>query len=53
MLTLDVVKGESSQPTQIQTWGYRVLNMQLERNTKEPGSLIWRSQHILNRNDGT
>src|SRR4029434_9756211 len=30
---------------------YRVPNMHSDRNAKEPGSMAWQSEHILNRRD--
>lgn len=48
-----VAGGESSDPIQSQTQVSVVLNVQLECNAKEPGSLVWQSECILNRSDGT
>src|SRR4029434_3010623 len=42
-------KGESSHPT----WVYRVTNLHSDRNAKEPGSMVWQSEHILMCSDGT
>ena len=47
LLTPFVAKGERGHPTRTRTRVYRVPNMHSDRNAKEPGSLVWQSEHIL------
>src|SRR4029434_3631028 len=44
--------GEHGHPTRTWTGVYRLPNMHSDCNAKEPGSLVWQSEHILMCSDG-
>lgn len=48
-----VREGREQGPHPVSNPGLRVLNMQLDRNAKEPGPLVRQSERILNRSDGS
>ena len=46
-------KGREQSPHPALNQGYGVLNLHPDRNAKEPGSLVWQSEHTLNSSDDT
>ena len=53
LLTPFVAKGRRSHPTWLRTQVSGVPNVRSDRNAKEPGLLIWQSEHTHSPSDGS